>query len=150
MGVRVCTVWRRFAWSDVCRPELGRPHRKVGRGSMGTQRYRLLLICLLPGPMCTARARTFLAERWDRGSTGGTAAPFASPPVFDCPPLCARSSRASGHPLRTQGGFIASHLYIYIYMSVAMLTKNAHLSRLRAERNSVEFYFLFFLCFLCF
>ena len=122
MVVRVCTVWCRFAWSDVCRPELGCSHRKVGHGSTGTQRYRLLLICLLPGPMCTARARTFLAERWDRGSTGAQRRLLLRPLCSLAPHLCVvraisakYTQRGSHHISFASAPLLPASIYIYTY-----------------------------------
>ena len=129
------------------------------RGSTGTQRYRLLLICLLPGPMCTARARTFLAERWDRGSTGAQRCLLLRPLCSLAPHLCVVRAISAKY---TQRGYIASALHQlrfflppYIH-TISVDTKNAYQKclakvlskytffRLRAEQNSVEFYFLFF------
>ena len=61
------------------------------RGSTGTQRYRLLLICLLPGPMCH-RPSSDVSRRkvgsWEYGWHSGA---FCFAPCVRLPPLvCAQ------------------------------------------------------------
>ena len=57
------------------------------RGSTGTQRYRLLLICLLPGPMCHRPSSDVSRRKVGSWEYGCTTVPFASPPVFAGPPF---------------------------------------------------------------
>ena len=134
------------------------------RAHSGTVCIAIVALCLLPGPMCTARARTFLAERWDRGSTGAQRCLLLRPLGSLAPHLCVVRAISAKY---TQRGYIASALHQlrfflppYIH-TISVDTKNAQkclakvlskytFFRLRAEQNSVEFYFLVFLCFLLF
>ena len=77
------------------------------------------------------------------------------------PPLVCAQQQGVRPPLHTQGVDIASALHhasppIYIYIYIYIIHPSAYqkclpnilMKRLRAEQNSVEFCFLFFLCFL--
>ena len=154
MGVRACTVWRRFAWSDVCRPELGRPHRKVGRGSTGTQRYRLHCHCCpfvcCPARCATARARTSSADRRGRGSTGAQRCRLLRPLCPLAPHLCVVRATSAKYTQRGLHHITSLYIYISIYMRrhvnrkcLPKMLSTCTLFRLRAEQNSVDFVVLF-------
>ena len=137
-------------------PELGRPTErwawKYGRVHGAT----LLPLPLLLPRSDVHRPSSDVSRRkvgsWEYGCT---TVPFASPPVFAGPPfVCSQGCSAKLH---TKG--FASHqlcitllLHIYILYPSLCLPKNAQkclakvlskytFFRLRAEQNSVEFYF---------
>ena len=125
-----------------------------GGGSSGTHTEPVHLSCrLVARSPAKALGGSSGIERWT----------MCFAPCVRWPPLCARSSRASGHPQRTQGGFTSHHIsslymYIYIYMYIRRHAYQKCLPKihikcplfcLRAEQNSVDF-FCFFCVFLCF
>ena len=105
--------------------------RGVGvRAHSGTVCIAIVALCLLPGPMCTARARTSSADRRGRGSTGAQRRHMLRPLCSLAPHLCVVRAISAKY---TQRGYIASALHQlrfflppYIHtISVDMLTKHA-------------------------
>ena len=101
---------------------------------------------LFPLPPCSSVASQSAGRELGQGGIG----PYASPTVV--PPFVrAQQQGRQGHPHRAQRGS-SHHICIYIYMPALCLPKmptKSPILCLRAEQNSVEFYFCLFLCFMC-
>ena len=100
-------------------------------------------------PPCSSVASQSAGRELGQGGIGPLLRPLS------CPPLCVRSSRAArATPTAHKGVHHITSIYIYPSRCLPNMHQkclaNAHLFRLRAEQNSVEFYvFVFFVFLLC-